>query len=552
MTMHSDVHHLDLETMSWLDEGKDQPKPYAMEVANHQLMAIESVPNYKMFCLTGKKGQNSYLNQVDVMDCGSMVWNTPATIGEPPIAREDTAMAYDPKTCKVLLFGGWSNRWLGDTWTLNVSPIIGPPYAVFNVTPDIGPVFGETEVTIHGMQFKEAEKIEVCFKTGKNEVISKGTFVDSTKITCLTPNFEDFGAVEVEVSNINNEGWTVNKMQFRYFRQHLGEELSRVWSRSQPRDCRKVRRGNSFPHPRQGHVQRQAYFRWRRVHRGGVEGGRSARAWGLSALWTRTTASTRCTTRSPLRGGIASTSDTTISASRKRSFHPRISVLHGLRGPLDVSARVGAAPVKRKWSQITSLSAEKVALWGGSDDPVGVLNTKSNGWTWETADATGQPAPRKDYGQTGAAGKMIVFGGTTLAGEESDELMTFTIDGDNASWKTIEGVKPYRPMKPRHVVLREEQEAAEEAAEAAAAAEAEAAAADEVEAAAEGEAEGEADASPAKVDKAPAEAEEPGTPPAEDAPVPVEEPEAPVEAPCGDSRGGSRRARGCRGGAYVN
>ena len=50
--MNSDVHHLDLETMSWLDEGKDQPKPYAMEVAKHQLMAIESVPNYKMFCLT--------------------------------------------------------------------------------------------------------------------------------------------------------------------------------------------------------------------------------------------------------------------------------------------------------------------------------------------------------------------------------------------------------------------------------------------------------------------------------------------------------------------
>ena len=152
--MHSDVHHLDLETMTWMEEGKDQPKPYATEIANHQLMAIESVPNYKVFCLTGKKGQNDYLNHVDVMDCGSMVWTTPGVLGEAPPAREDTAIAYDPKTCKILLFGGWSNRWLGDMWTLNVAPIIGPPYAVFNVTPDIGMVFGGTEVFINGIQFK--------------------------------------------------------------------------------------------------------------------------------------------------------------------------------------------------------------------------------------------------------------------------------------------------------------------------------------------------------------------------------------------------------------
>ena len=80
-------------------------------------------------------------------------------------------------------------------WTLNVSPIIGPPYAVFNVTPDIGPVFGETEVTIHAVQGGGEDR--GVLQDGENEVISKGTF--DHKITCLTPNFEDFGAVEVEV-----------------------------------------------------------------------------------------------------------------------------------------------------------------------------------------------------------------------------------------------------------------------------------------------------------------------------------------------------------------
>jgi len=37
---------------------------------------------------------------------------------------------------------------------LNVSPIIGPPYAITGVTPDMGPVFGETEVIIKGLRFR--------------------------------------------------------------------------------------------------------------------------------------------------------------------------------------------------------------------------------------------------------------------------------------------------------------------------------------------------------------------------------------------------------------
>ena len=193
------------------------PPAYTREISNHQLSAIESVPNFKMFCLTGKKGANDFLNHVEVMDCGNMVWNNPPAIGTPPCAREDSAMAYDPKTCKVLLFGGWSNRWLGDTWLLNVSPIIGPPYACSKVVPDIGPVFGESEITIFGLQFKPG-KIEIRFSAGKNEATAEGKFVNENEITCLTPNFEAFGAMDVEVRvSINNEGWTVNKMRFRYF-----------------------------------------------------------------------------------------------------------------------------------------------------------------------------------------------------------------------------------------------------------------------------------------------------------------------------------------------
>ena len=57
----------------------------------------------------------------------------------------------------MLLFGGWSNRWLCDTWKANVSSIIGPPYACVSVTPAIGPVFGNTTITLKGLRFRDGK-----------------------------------------------------------------------------------------------------------------------------------------------------------------------------------------------------------------------------------------------------------------------------------------------------------------------------------------------------------------------------------------------------------
>ena len=131
--------------------------------------------------------------------------------------REDPAWFYDNKTCNLILFGGWANRWLGDVWLLNVSPIIGPPYACMGVSPHVGPVFGDTEIQVHGLNFKDG-KIEVKFGSGKTEAISMGKWVDEKTITCRTPNFEAFGALPVDLRiNINGEGWTVNKVTFTYF-----------------------------------------------------------------------------------------------------------------------------------------------------------------------------------------------------------------------------------------------------------------------------------------------------------------------------------------------
>lgn len=80
--------------------------------------------------------------------------------GTPPAGREDTAWVFDVKTCSLLIFGGWANRWLGDTLKLNVSPIIGPPYACIGISPEEGPVFGSSDLIIKGLRFREG-KIQV-------------------------------------------------------------------------------------------------------------------------------------------------------------------------------------------------------------------------------------------------------------------------------------------------------------------------------------------------------------------------------------------------------
>jgi dynein heavy chain len=161
--MWQDSHMLDLASMAW--ENDTQPPCLPYEICNNVCDGIESVPYHKVFSFGGKKGMMQYVNAVEVMDCGSQVWSTPPTDhGVAPCGREDTAWVFDVKTCCLLIFGGWANRWLGDTLKLNVSPIIGPPYACTNIEPDGGPVFGTTELVVKGLRFKDGN-IKVKFGT---------------------------------------------------------------------------------------------------------------------------------------------------------------------------------------------------------------------------------------------------------------------------------------------------------------------------------------------------------------------------------------------------
>ena len=92
-------------------------------LAHHMALSIASVPNYKIFIFGGQQGGDSrkdwkYVKNVNCLDCGSMQWmssdecGTSFVEGPFPEEREDLASAFDRKTGRIYIHGGWSQRFL--------------------------------------------------------------------------------------------------------------------------------------------------------------------------------------------------------------------------------------------------------------------------------------------------------------------------------------------------------------------------------------------------------------------------------------------------------
>lgn len=47
-------------------------------------------------------------------------------------------MSYDENNRRLVVFGGWYNGWLNDLYTLDVSKIVGPSYAITSIDPPLG------------------------------------------------------------------------------------------------------------------------------------------------------------------------------------------------------------------------------------------------------------------------------------------------------------------------------------------------------------------------------------------------------------------------------
>ncbi len=223
----NDVHFLSLTSHEWTTLDKPSPVLSA-GLAHHLAVAVPSVPHYKLFIFGGQQGGESrsnwkYVKNINCLDCGSMQWMSSDESGASfvegnfPEAREDMAFCYDRKGGRLLVNGGWSQKFLQDSLYLDVSSIVGPPYAVYKLDPFEGPLTGQTEIKIIGEDFSNGS-IKVTFTDGKNTEIVDGKYVSSTELTCKTPDWQKYSAGEINVRvNIKGDGLTVNIVKWTYF-----------------------------------------------------------------------------------------------------------------------------------------------------------------------------------------------------------------------------------------------------------------------------------------------------------------------------------------------
>jgi dynein heavy chain len=157
-----------------------------------------------------------------ILDMVSMIWSLPDPVSKRlPLAREDAAWCYDRLSASLVMFGGWANRWLNDTWVLDVSGVVGPPYACLGCKPAMGPVTGGTAVVLSGLSFSEPQSdlgVRVRFTTQFASETVKGEWLGDSVIGCQTPSFEKFGAGEALIAvDIDGLGFTVHRVKFAYY-----------------------------------------------------------------------------------------------------------------------------------------------------------------------------------------------------------------------------------------------------------------------------------------------------------------------------------------------
>ena len=222
--VYDDLHVFDLEECKW---SKDASVTTTEPVYNHTGIACMAVPTWKAFFYGGRQGTydkdqdtRKYSDQITVLDVDKMTWLSPSIEGEAPPAREDSFMVYDSKNSRMVLIGGWADQMYNDVHTLDVSMIVGPPYAITSCSPIIGPVDGGTEIIIEGMGFEDASTT-VRFSFGKGEdtfADAPGTYISPTQIKVITPDFEEFGPKKVEVRlSQKGEAMTTTKTAYQYF-----------------------------------------------------------------------------------------------------------------------------------------------------------------------------------------------------------------------------------------------------------------------------------------------------------------------------------------------
>ena len=145
-------------------------------------------------------------------------WSHPQLNGAPPAPRGESPFAYDSKGSRLVLFGGWANRWFDDFYSLDVGSVVGPPYAITGIEPHIGPITGNTIVRIEGLDFVKDPPCLIRFASRKGAKDVPGTFISSTEIECVSPDFTEYGAGEVDVRvSLKGDSYTTTYQRYNFF-----------------------------------------------------------------------------------------------------------------------------------------------------------------------------------------------------------------------------------------------------------------------------------------------------------------------------------------------
>jgi dynein heavy chain len=141
-----DMYVLDTELLEWtkLHEASG-PSSFGAPRWNFSALSVFAVPYWKIFMFGGNSGhliednnpQGTYKSDMLVYEIGRGEWSSPTVIGECPQGRSDTDMLYDLARGRIVLFGGWANRWFGDVHVCDVLDVVGPPYSVSSISPVI-------------------------------------------------------------------------------------------------------------------------------------------------------------------------------------------------------------------------------------------------------------------------------------------------------------------------------------------------------------------------------------------------------------------------------
>lgn len=226
----SNIFLFDTETKIWSELNINFETPRW----NHSSVLVPSLPHWKLFIFGGS---SAYFEEGATRNFGSQV-NTTVYLemiqdlssskvkslelekeGENmPIGRENSAMIYDSKEKRLMIFGGWSNTFNNDVYLLNIGKITGPDYAIYEVTPNLGPLTGNTICKILGEGFKSSGNFYVRFQSGKIFRDVPATYESPQNLICQTPNFEELGPKSVEVKiYCDSEDLTITNSQFKYF-----------------------------------------------------------------------------------------------------------------------------------------------------------------------------------------------------------------------------------------------------------------------------------------------------------------------------------------------